>query len=181
MVRIRNIIYVIICVTLCFFYIFFVVNYGSVFHTQPVPVSPSVINIIDWKPVILKMLQEVFFFENINNNNVLLVNVIKNNTNGKIQTHKITNLLINCIIENVKKYKVIRIEQLYFAYRKLGVFPEDSINSYGFSIDIAHYLKADYLLYSIVYGDVLHPIVELQLIFVKTGEIISVVNTDVVE
>lgn len=148
----------------------------QVFHTQPVPIVPSEINIINWKLVILQALQDVFFFDNIKDNSILLVNIIKNSTNGNIQTNKITNLLINCILENTKKYKVICIEQLYFAYRALGVFPEDHINSYSFSINIANYLQANYVLYGIVYGDVECPILELQLILVKTGEIICVVN-----
>lgn len=147
-----------------------------VLHTQPTPMESLEINMIDWKLVIFKILQDAFFFNHIKNDSVLLVNIIKNNTNGNIQTNKITSLLINCILENTRKYKVICIEQLYVAYRELGVFPEDHMNSYSFSINIANYLQANYVLYGVIYGDVTHPILELQLILVKTGEILCVIN-----
>lgn len=148
----------------------------AVFHTNPVPTVPSEMNIINWKLIILQSLQNIFFFDDIKNDSLLLVNVVKNNTNGNIQTYKITDLLIKYISENAKKYKVICIEQLYFAYRELGTFPEDHINSYSFSINIANYLQADYVLYSIVYGDVMCPILELQLILVRTGEILNTIK-----
>lgn len=150
-----------------------------VFYTQPIPMMPSKVNIIDWKLIIFQMLQDVYFFNNIKSGSVLLVNIIRNNTNGNIQINKITNLLIKCISENTEKYEVICMEQLYLAYRKLGVFPENHINSYNFSVNIANYLKADYILYGIIYGDVKWPILELQLMLVKTGEILSTINADI--
>lgn len=160
-------------------YLYYIVcscNYVLGLYTQPVPMVPSTISVIDWKSCMLKILQEVSFFDCIHSNSVLLVNIIKNNTRESIPVHKITNLLIHSILENTTKYQVIRIEKLYSVYRKLGIFPENHINSYNFSIDIANYCQANYVLYSVVYGDLLHPNIELQLILVKTGEIINVIK-----
>lgn len=161
------------------FYFILFFDYTPVFHTKPIPMMvPSEISIVaNWKLIILQILQDAFFFNNIESNSVLLVNMIKNDTCSNIQTNKITDLLIKCILENTKKYQVIRMEQLYCTYRKLGIFPEHHINSYNFSINIANYLQADYVLYGVLYGDSVHPILELQLILVKTGEILNVINT----
>lgn len=167
---------VIVYSMVCLYYIIFSCNDVLGLYTQPVPMEPSTISVIDWQSCVLKMLQEVSFFNHIHSDSVLLVNIIKNNTRENIPVHKITNLLIHSILENTTKYQVIHIEQLYSAYRKLGIFPENHINSYNFSIDIANYLQANYVLYSIIYGDLLHPSIELQLILVKTGEIIDVIN-----
>lgn len=147
--------------------IYYTISFVSVF---------SEINVINWEFVILKMLKKVFFYDDIINDGMLLVNIVKNNTNKNIQINKITNLLIKCILENTKKYKIIEMDQLYFAYRELGVYPEDQINSYSFSIDIANYLQADYILYSIIWDNSSCLFLELQLISVKTGEILRVVN-----
>lgn len=160
---------------------FFVVDMDNLLllNEMSVSIMQSRINIVDWKLIVFKTLQDVCFFNIIENDSILLVNIVKNNTNSNIQVSKITNLLIQHLLENTKKYKVICIEQLYYAYRELGVFPEDHINSYSFSIDIANYLRADYVLYSIVWGDSECPFLQLQLISVKTGEILQVVNKSV--
>ncbi|WP_159715396.1 penicillin-binding protein activator LpoB [Blochmannia endosymbiont of Camponotus nipponensis] len=147
--------------------------------TEPVLSVPSTINLIDWKPVLLKILQNVFFFDNIAHDGLLLVNMVKNDTDGVLQATNITNILINCIQENTRKYNVIDIETMYAVYRQLGVYPEDNRNSYNFAIKIANYLKANYILYSIAYGDSKKPNLELQLILVKTGEIVQVINGSV--
>lgn len=145
-------------------------------NTRPALSVPSQIDLIYWKPILLNILQNAFFFDNIERGSVLLVNVIKNNTNGIFQTNNVTNMLIKCIVENTKKYNVIDIGTLYSVYRELGVFPEDNRNSYNFSIRIANYLQANYVLYGIAYGSSEKPNLELQLISVKTGEILRVVS-----
>ncbi|URJ30364.1 penicillin-binding protein activator LpoB [Candidatus Blochmannia vicinus (nom. nud.)] len=158
------------CIGLC--------NHDSTFmlNTKPALSVPTQINLIHWEPIILNMLQNAFFFDNIERGSVLLVNIIKNNTNGIFQTNNVTNILIKCIVENTGKYNVIDIERLHSVYRELGVFPEDNRNSYNFSIKIANYLQANYILYGIAYGNSEKPNLELQLISVKTGEILRVVS-----
>lgn len=178
MLYIQKIIFLLVCVLIFFIDISCIAGHErrSILITHPILITPFKSNVIDWKFIILNTLQDVLFFnKNIESDAVLLVNMIKNDTNSDIQTSKVTNLLINYISENTKKYKVICIEKLYFIYRKLGIYPEDHINSYNFSINIANCLKADYLLYGIIHGDILHPILELRLILVKTGEILCVV------
>ncbi|URJ25513.1 penicillin-binding protein activator LpoB [Blochmannia endosymbiont of Camponotus sp.] len=154
-------------------------NNVSVLTTEPILLIPQEINLINWQPVLLRMLQSVFFFDSIERDSVLLVNMVKNKTDGILQASKITNILIHYIVENTRKYNVINMEILYSVYRELGMLPEDNRNSYSFSMKIANYLKANYILYGIAYGDALKPNLELQLISVKTGEILRVVNGSV--
>ncbi|URJ24902.1 penicillin-binding protein activator LpoB [Candidatus Blochmannia ocreatus (nom. nud.)] len=142
--------------------------------TTPVVLSPKKISLVDWKPILLNILKKNLFFDILEKDSVLLVNIIKNNTNGILQIYNITNTLIQCIIENVKSYSVINMDTLYYAYRIFGVFPEYNENSYNFSIKIANYLKANYVLYSIACGNADKPNLEFQLISVKSGEIIYV-------
>lgn len=158
------------CIGLC--------NYDrmSTYNTKPALSVPSQINLIHWKPILLNILQNAFFFDNIERGSVLLVNIVKNNTNGIFQTNNVTDILIKCIVENTRTYDVIDIGTLHSVYRELGVFPEDNRNTYNFSIKIANYLKANYILYGIAYGNAEKPNLELQLISVKTGEILRVVS-----
>ncbi|URJ23422.1 penicillin-binding protein activator LpoB [Blochmannia endosymbiont of Camponotus sp. C-003] len=154
-------------------------NNVPILTTKPTLLTPSKINLINWQPVLLKMLQSVFFFDNIERDSVLLVNIVNNKTNGILQASKITDILIRYIADNTQKYNVVDMKVLYSVYREWGVFPEDNRNSYNFSIKIANYLKANYILYSIASGDSVQPNLELQLISVKTGEILRIVNSSV--
>lgn len=154
-------------------------NNLPVLRTAPTLLMPSKINLINWQPVLFRMLQSVFFFDSIENDSVLLVNMIKNKTNGALQASNITNILIRYIAENTSKYNVIGMEVLHSVYRELGIFPEDNRHSYSFSMKIANYLKANYILYGIAYGDSEKPNLELQLISVKTGEILRVINDSI--
>lgn len=134
------------------------------------------VNFFDWKNILLNMLQGVFFFDDFIYGGVVLVTVFKNNTNGMLPTIKITNILIHLIEERAYKYSVINLDELYRIYRKLEISLEENVCSYEFSIKIANYLKADYIIYGIAYGDSKVPHIQLQLILSSTGEILCVVN-----
>lgn len=140
---------------------------------------PSVIDEINWKVILSEILREPLFLNEITPGSVVLINMIRNNTNGPLQVVKITNILIELFINNIKQFNIISIEQLYHAYRELQISSEEILNSYAFSIDIAHYLNADYIIYSIVSGDLENPHIELQLILSKTGEIIRSINRSI--
>lgn len=134
------------------------------------------IHLIDWRVLLLDMLKDVCFFDEIVSDSRLLVNITRNKTNEVLQIVKITNTLITLISENTKKYQVINMDQLYSTYRELEISSEESLNSYESSIRIANYLKAEYILYSIIYESSKNLYLELQLILSKTGEIIRIIN-----
>lgn len=167
--------------------IFIFINCSSIFCDNkiysPVVSAKSLIsfhyNIIDWKTFLLSMLQNVCFFNDIILDGVLLVNIVKNNTDIVFPIMRITNILIELILKNTSTYSVINIDKLYSTYRTLEIFPEDNLNSYEFSIEIANYLKADYVLYSSISKDSEDLNLELQLILTKTGEIINVIRASI--
>lgn len=168
----------IIVILLCYFDIFNTNRISmSVILTEPFILSNT--NLINWKACLLDILKRVYFFDDILSDSVLLVNIIQNHTNGPIQTIKITSTLIELITENTDKYHVISMDQLYRSYRELEISFEDTFHSYEFSMKIANYLKADYIIYSIIYENSKYLNLELQLILTKTGEIIRVINQQV--
>ncbi|ADV33793.1 conserved hypothetical protein [Candidatus Blochmanniella vafra str. BVAF] len=135
--------------------------------------------VVNWKIILYKMLQDVSFFkDNINYNSSVLINIFKNNSSRVVQTINITNILINLILENNNDtYTIISLNKLYHIYRELEVSYEDVVNSYEFSVKVANYLKADYIIYGNIYdGDMQGFNVELQLLSSNTGEILRVVN-----
>lgn len=151
----------------------------SIMQLQPITLIKTVNQGINWKFILSEMLQDSIFLNEIPPDSVLLVNMIKDNTNGIVQPVKITNILIDLVLNSNNTYNVVSINKLYDAYRSLEISSEEILDSYAFSIEIALYLKADYIIYSIIYGDLDTISIELQLISTKTREIIHVINRSI--
>lgn len=137
------------------------------------------INLINWDFFLLDLLKDISFFNKIPPDSTVLINITRNRTNKLLQTINITNTLIELILKNTKSYNVISINQVYDVYREFKISSEEILNSYEFSIKIANYLKADYIIYSMFYEKSENLYLELQLISVKTGEIIQSINKSI--
>lgn len=144
---------------------------------QTVPQPPKIVT-INWdasvQPLVAKMLQA----EGVNQGSVLLVDRIKNSTNGSLQTAKATAALQNALANN-GKFTLVSPQQLNTAKQTLGLSAEDSLNSRSKAIGLARYVGAQYVLYSNAQGDVKSPELQMQLMLVQTGEIIWSGNGDV--
>lgn len=143
----------------------------------PVPQPPKIVT-INWdasvQPLVAKMLQA----EGVTQGSVLLVDRIKNSTNGSLQTAKATTALQNALANN-GKFTLVTAQQLSTAKQTLGLSPEDSLTSRSKAIGLARYVGAQYVLYSNAQGDVKSPELQMQLMLVQTGEIIWSGNGDV--
>ncbi|AKC60556.1 hypothetical protein [Blochmannia endosymbiont of Camponotus (Colobopsis) obliquus] len=135
-----------------------------------VPVPPK-LKILNWEIILLPIIKQIFFISEIEVNSILLISKMKNATNGTLHTDRATTALKN-IISQDDRFSIVTSDQLNKAYVALGLLWEDNLESCVTAISLGRYLGAKYLLYSIVKGDIKHPILELQLILVKTGEII---------
>ena len=139
---------------------------------------PPKIVTINWdasvQPLVAKMLQA----EGVTPGSVLLVDRIKNSTNGSLQTAKATSALQNSLANN-GKITLITPQQLNTAKQTLGLSAEDSLTSRSKAIGLARYVGAQYVLYSNAQGDVKSPELQMQLMLVQTGEIIWSGNGDV--
>lgn len=137
---------------------------------QTVPQPPKIVT-INWdasvQPLVAKMLQA----EGVTQGSVLLVDRIKNSTNGNLQTAKATAALQNALANN-GKFTLVTPQQLNTAKQTLGLSAEDSLTSRSKAIGLARYVGAQYVLYSNAQGDVKSPELQMQLMLVQTGEII---------
>ncbi len=102
---------------------------------------------------------------------VLMVDRIKNSTNGAMQSGKATDAIQNALANN-GKFQLVTNDQLAQAKQTLGLSPNDSLNSRSKTIGLARTLNAQYVLYSTAQGDVKTPTLQMQLMLVQTGEII---------
>ncbi|WP_337009035.1 penicillin-binding protein activator LpoB [Pantoea sp. AS142] len=137
---------------------------------QPVPQPPKLVT-INWdasvQPLVAQMLQAA----SAEPGSVLLVDRIKNSTNGALQSEKATAAIQNALNNN-GKFTLVSADQLAQAKQTLGLSPDDSLNSRSKAIGLARNVNAQYVLYSNARGDVKAPTLQMQLMLVQTGEII---------
>lgn len=139
--------------------------------TQPVPQPPK-LKTINWdasvQPLVAQMLRSS---SSAAPGSVLMVDRIKNSTNGALQSEKATDAIQNALANN-GKFTLVTSDQLAQAKQTLGLSPDDSLNSRSKAIGLARTLNAQYVLYSTTQGDVKTPTLQMQLMLVQTGEIV---------
>lgn len=137
---------------------------------QPIPQPPKLVT-INWDASVEPLVAQMVRAATVTPGSVLLVDRIKNSTNGALQGEKATNAIQNALNNN-GKFSLVSSEQLAQAKQTLGLSPDDSLNSRSKAIGLARNLNAQYVLYSTAKGDVKAPTLQMQLMLVQTGEII---------
>ncbi|MXP49502.1 penicillin-binding protein activator LpoB [Pantoea sp. Eser] len=139
---------------------------------QPQPIAqPPKLKTIDWDASVQPLVAQMLRATSAEPGSVLLVDRIKNSTNGALQSEKATDAIQNALNNN-GKFTLVSTEQLNQAKQTLGLSPDDSLNSRSKAIGLARNVNAQYVLYSNAQGDVKTPTLQMQLMLVQTGEII---------
>nr|WP_202404434.1 penicillin-binding protein activator LpoB [Pantoea sp. Seng] len=143
---------------------------------QPVPPpetvpQPPKLKTINWNASVQPLVGNMVQSAGVNPGSVLLVDRIKNSTNGALQSDKATYAIQNALANN-GKFTLVTPEQLAQAKQTLGLSADDSLNSRSKAIGLARNVNAQYVLYSSAQGDVKAPTLQMQLMLVQTGEII---------
>ncbi|KGT95940.1 penicillin-binding protein [Erwinia typographi] len=149
--------------------------------TQPVPPvqpqpgetvpQPPKFQSINWDASVTPMIAQMLKADGVTSGSVLLVDGVKNSTNGSLQTSKATAAL-HSALENNTQFTLVTPQQLATAKQTLGLSAEDSLGSRSKAVGLARYVGAQYVLYSNASGDVKSPALQMQLMLVQTGEII---------
>ncbi|ROR11394.1 hypothetical protein EC836_103314 [Erwinia sp. JUb26] len=147
---------------------------------QPVPAQPGPIETvpqppkmqsINWQASVTPLVAQMLKAEGVTAGSVLLVDNVKNSTNGSLQSAKATAALQSALANN-SQFTLVTPQQLAVAKQTLGLSAEDSLVSRSKAIGLARYVGAQYVLYSNAQGDVKSPELQMQLMLVQTGEII---------
>ncbi len=138
--------------------------------TESVPQPPK-LRTLDWDGSVQPLIAQMLRADGITQGSVLLVDRIKNSTNGSLQTSKATAALTNALANN-GTFTLVSTQQLNVAKQTLGLSADDSLASPSKAIGLARYVGAQYVLYSNARGDVKSPDLRMQLMLVQTGEII---------
>lgn len=145
---------------------------------QNVPPPPK-LQTLNWSATVSPLVAQMLKTDGISAGNVLLVDNVKNSTNGSLQSAKATDALQNSLANN-GRFTLVTPQQLKDARQTLGLSVDDSLVSRSKAIGLARYVGAQYVLYSNAEGDIKSPSLQMQLMLVQTGEIIWSGSGDVV-
>jgi len=146
----------------------------------PLETVPSIADIVSQAPKIKSInwianvepfVAKILNINSITIGSVLLLDSVKNNTNGRLQVNEATKALYKILASN-KKFILVSSYQLAEAKRTLGLSEEDNLGSRSKAVSLARYINAKYVLYSDINGNSKAPIIDMQLILAQTGEII---------
>lgn len=143
--------------------------------TQPPPVEtvpqPPKMQSINWEASVTPLVAQMLKADGVTPGSVLLIDGVKNSTNGSLQRAKATAAL-QTSLQNNTQFKLVTPQQLATAKQTLGLSAEDSLSSRSKAVGLARYVGAQYVLYTNAQGDVKSPELQMQLMLVQTGEII---------
>lgn len=137
---------------------------------QTVPQPPKM-QTLNWPASVSPLIAQMLKADGITAGSVLLVDNVKNSTNGSLQSAKATAALQSGLKNNTQ-FTLITPQQLAVAKQTLGLSADDSLVSRSKAVGLARYVGAQYVLYSNAEGDVKSPTLQMQLMLVQTGEII---------
>ncbi|RRZ87226.1 penicillin-binding protein activator LpoB [Erwinia sp. 198] len=143
--------------------------------TQPPPPEtvpqPPKMQSINWDASVTPLVAQMLKADGVTPGSVLLIDGVKNSTNGSLQRAKATASLQSAL-QNNTRFRLVTPEQLATAKQTLGLSAEDSLSSRSKAVGLARYVGAQYVLYTNAKGDVKSPELQMQLMLVQTGEII---------
>ncbi|EHD21047.1 MULTISPECIES: penicillin-binding protein activator LpoB [Brenneria] len=144
---------------------------------EPVPPPPK-IQTLNWDASINPLVAQMLQAGGVAPGSILLLDSVKNNTNGALPTAKANSALYNALSAG-NTFTLVPREQVNAAKQTLGLSVDDSLGSRSKAIGLARYVGAQYVLYSDVSGDVKSPVLDMQLMLVQSGEIVWSGNGEV--
>ncbi|MFT8211306.1 MAG: penicillin-binding protein activator LpoB [Symbiopectobacterium sp.] len=137
---------------------------------QQVPTPPK-IQTLNWEGSVAPLVAQMLQASGVAPGSILLVDSVKNNTNGSLPVAKATAAIYDSLTSG-ETFTMVPREQVAVAKQTLGLSADDSLGSRSKAIGLARYVSAQYVLYSDVSGDVKTPQLDMQLMLVQTGEIV---------
>ncbi|OON40963.1 penicillin-binding protein activator LpoB [Izhakiella australiensis] len=136
----------------------------------PTVPQPPKLQTLNWEASVQPLIAQMLHADGVTPGSVLLVAGTRNNTNGSIQSAKVTNAVVSAL-SNQNQFSLVPPEQLQAARQSLGLSAEDSLSTRSKAIGIARAANAQYVLYTTVNGDVKSPTLQMLLMLVQSGEI----------
>ncbi len=105
------------------------------------------------------------------NNGIILLDQVKNNTSGRVETADATSALKETLL-STNRFSLVPDSKLIEGRQALGLQGDDSLISRSKAIGLARYLGAKYIIYASANGNPGMPEIMIQLLQAQTGEIL---------
>lgn len=125
----------------------------------------------DWAAAVSPLVGEMSGANGVESGKVLLVDSVKNNTNGSFSVQNATSAIVTAV-DNSRRFSVVPQDVANAARKTLGLSQEDSLVTRSKAIGLGRYVQADYVLYSVISGTNKQRDIEMQLMAVQSGEIL---------
>lgn len=138
---------------------------------------------VNWQPAIEKLIGSLLATEKSESEgNVLLVGQVKNETNRQISTQTVESVLLDHLMMS-DRFTLISADALHHAKQILGIAVDDNLVTRSKLVGLARYVKADYILSTVLSGTTDNPRITMQLMLTSTGELLwsKSQNADLVE
>lgn len=139
--------------------------------TTPVVPQPPKVVAYDWQGSVQPLVAKMIKIQGISPGSMLLLNNVKNATNGQLPVGQVVDALYQALGQN-SLFRLVTPQQLLVARQSLGLSADDRLTSRSKAIGLARFVGAQYVLYSAVHGSVQAPQLEMQLMAVQSGEIV---------
>lgn len=134
----------------------------------PLPPKPKT---VDWTSAVSPLINQMIASSNVEKSKVLLVDSVKNNTNGSFSVANVTSTITKTV-DATGQFEMVPQDVISSARKALGLPIEDSLVSRSKAIGLGRLVRADYVLYSVIEGSNSKRDIEMQLLSVQTGEIL---------
>ncbi|WP_159564367.1 penicillin-binding protein activator LpoB [Budvicia diplopodorum] len=136
---------------------------------QPPPQLPP--EPLNWMASIKPLVSNMLSSSPDANNGVILLDQVKNNTSGKVDTADATAVLKETLLAT-KRFSLVSDSKLLEGREAMELKGDDSLISRSKAIGLARYLGAKYIIYASANGSPGMPEIVIQLLQAQTGEIL---------
>lgn len=126
---------------------------------------------LNWMASIEPLVSKMLNSSPDTNNGVVLLEQVKNNTSGKVETADATSALKETLA-STNRFSLVPDSKLLEGRQALGLEDDDSLISRSKAIGLARYLGAKYIVYASANGNPSMPEIIIQLMQAQTGEIL---------
>lgn len=143
--------------------------------------QPPQLTTTNWQPIIKPLIDKLLKIKNIQDNNLLLISDVKNNSNHYVSTTEVNKLILNLLSEQ-NIFNIIDKATINRSKLILGIPYDDASISRNKMITLANDVKANYILFTSInqVPDLQSESadVRLELLSVESGKVIKQFTTE---
>lgn len=125
----------------------------------------------NWEPTVVTLVKALITENTVDNNNLLLLDTIKNSTGQYFRTEVLFDLL-TVKLQQSSPFSLVSRSTVNAARKTLGLPADDTLTTKSKVIGLARNVGANYILYTVLTGSPQQPKISMQLMLTNSGELV---------